>query len=259
MELVDFLIASSPVFLFVLVRTGSILLTAPVFGAFMVPMQVKMGIIIMIALILTPLTAAVELPQTLTALVLSLAGEALIGITIGLVIRFIFTGIEFAGQIASFQMGIGMASAYDPMNSAQVTVLGRMMSILTLLIFLSVDGHVMVVMALKRCFEVIPPYGLIFSGELVEGIVLFSREIFILAIKFSAPVVAILLFANISLGIIARTVPQINMFVIGFSVTILAGFVMIAMSFDVFDPMVRTAFDDMWIGVGNLITVMSRG
>jgi len=149
-------------------------------------MRVKLGLSVLIAFIITPLAGYVPLPQTLVMLVMGLAGELLIGITIGMSIHFVFTGIEFAGQIASFQMGLGMASAYDPLNSSQTAILGEMMSFLTLLIFLSVNGHLMIIMVLRKSFEVIPPYGFRLSGAFMENFILFSREIFILAVKFSA-------------------------------------------------------------------------
>ena len=256
MEITQYILANYSTFLFVLVRTGSILLAAPIFGAVNVPMQVKLGLTFVIALLLTPLTPQVAMPQTMIAVATSIAGEIMIGVTIGFAIRFVLTGIEFAGQVAGFQMGIGMASAYDPIHSAQITVLGKFLSILTLLIFLTVNGHLMVIMALKKSFDVIPPYGFTLSGGLMEGFISFSREIFILAFKFSAPVVAILIFVNVALGIMARTVPQINMFVIGFAVTIMVGFLMIGLSMPYFETAVETAFERMWQGIDNLMRAM---
>ncbi len=256
MDIVQFILANASTFLFVLIRTGSIIFTAPIFGAMNTPMQVRMGLSVLIALILTPLTAYVPMPETVFGAAVSLGGEALIGVLVGLCMRFVFTGIEYAGQVASFQMGIGMASAYDPLNSAQVTVLGKLMSIFTLLLFLSVNGHLMIIMALKKSFDVIPPYGFHLSGTLMENFIVFSREIFILAVKFSAPVIAILIFINVALGIMARTVPQLNMFVVGFAITIFAGFVMIALSMPVFETAVQGVFDRMWEDVYALIKVM---
>src|SRR4030067_3572437 len=155
MDIPHYLLANYSTFIFVLARTGSILMTAPIFGAFNSPMQVKLGLTLLLALLLTPLTPAVAPPQTLIGIMVSLAGEVLIGAAVGLAIKFVFTGIEYAGQVASFQMGIGMASADDPINSAQATGPGKPMSILTLLIFLTVNGHLTVIMALKKTLEVI--------------------------------------------------------------------------------------------------------
>ena len=256
MEITDYILANYSTFLFVLVRTGSILFTAPIFGAMNVPMQVKFGLTLLLAILLTPLTPAVALPAAMTGVIISLAGEVLIGASIGLAVKFIFTGIEYAGQVASFQMGIGMASAYDPINSAQITVLGKFLSILTLLIFLTVNGHLMVILALKKSFDVIPAYGFTLSGELMEGLIIFSKEIFILGLKFAAPVLAILIFVHIAMGIMARTVPQLNMFAVGFAVTISVGFVMILISLPVFEDAAIAAFDRMWLGIDNLMKAM---
>lgn len=256
MELVDFILANSSAFLFVLIRTGAILMAAPVFGAVNVPMQVKAGLSFLISLIIVPLVPAVPMPENAVALTLSVAGEILIGVAIGLCIRFVLSGIELAGQIASFQMGIGMASAYDPINSTQSTVLGKMMSILTLLVFLSVNGHLMMIMAVSKSFEVIPPYGFHLSSSLMEAMVVFSKEIFILALKFSAPIVAVLVFINIALGVMARSVPQLNMFAVGFAITISVGFVMLMLSLPVFESSLINVFDRMWEGVFGLLKVM---
>jgi flagellar biosynthetic protein FliR len=248
MEIMEFLLNNSSTFLFVFIRTSSILLLAPIFGAVNVPMQVKMGLSFLIALVLTPLTPFA-----------GIAGEMLLGASMGLVVRFVFTGVEFAGQIASFQMGLGMANAYDPIHSAQVTVMGRLLSIFTLLVFLSVNGHLMVISALKKSFDAIPPYGFSLSGGVMEDIVLFSKEMFVLAVKLSAPVIAILTFTNIALGIMARTVPQLNMFVVGFGVTIAAGFIMIMLSLPVLESSLMVIFDDMWEGVFQMMGAIGRG
>lgn len=249
MEIIQFLLNNSSTFLFVFVRTTAIILAAPIFGAFNVPMHIKMGLSFLVALVLTPLIPNVPMPVSAISLLLGVAGEILLGVAMGLLVRFIFTGVEFAGQIASFQMGLGMANVYDPIHSAQVTVIGRLMSLLTLLLFLSVNGHLMVIMALKKSFESIPSYGFRLNGALMEQIVLYSKEMFVLAVKLSAPVVAILIFVNIALGIIARTVPQLNMFVIGFGITIAAGLIMIMISMPLFESSMLRIFDVMWEGI----------
>jgi flagellar biosynthetic protein FliR len=155
-------------------------------------------------------------------------------------------------------MGIGMSSAYDPINSARVTILGRFLSILSLLIFLSVNGHLMVILALKKTFDVIPPYGASFGGGFMESLLVFSKQIFILAVKFAAPIIAILLFVNLAMGIMSRSVPQLNMFVIGFAITIFAGFVVLALALPAFSSSLVRVFDDMWEAVFSIMRVMGH-
>ena len=258
MDLVVLFAKNYPSFLFVLVRTGSIIMAAPIFGAFSVPMRIKAGLSLMVAVLLTPLAPKVPVPVDLVSIAIGVGGEALIGAAIGLAARFIFTGIEYAGQLASFQIGIGMASTFDPIHGAQVTVIGRMMGILAILVFLSVNGHLMVIMAIKKSFDVIPPYGFNLSAGLMEHLVLFSKETFLLAVKFSAPVIAVLVFVNIALGIMARTVPQLNMFAIGFAVTNAVGFIMLAFSMPVIAPAVSAAFDRMWEAIFGMMGAMGN-
>jgi flagellar biosynthetic protein FliR len=255
-EIADYITANTSTFLFVLIRTASILMVAPVFGALMIPGRVKMGLVFAIAMLLTPVIGYVPMPVSMVSLVISIAGEVLIGAAIGLVIRFVFIGVEFSGQLASFGMGLSMASMYDPVNATQITVIGRFMSIMMLLIFLAVNGHLMVIMALKKSFDVIPPYGFHLSGELAESMLLQSKEIFVLGVKFAAPMIAVLIFLNIAIGLMAKTVPQLNMFVVGFAVTILVGLLMLAFTLPVYETAIIAVIDEMWRGVFTIIKVM---
>lgn len=243
-------------FLFVLIRTGSILMVAPIFGALMIPGRVKMGLVFAIAILLTPVIGYAPMPASMVSLAISVAGEILIGAAIGLVVRFVFIGVEFSGQLISFEMGLSMAKMYDPINAAQVTVIGRFMSILMLLIFLAVNGHLMVIMALKKSFDVIPPYGFHLNDALAESILLYSKEIFVIGVKFAAPVTAVLIFIKVALGLLAKTVPQLNMFVIGFAITILVGLLMLAFSLPVYEAAIVAAIDEMWGGVFAIMKVM---
>lgn len=256
MEFVNLIVAHAPTLIFIFLRVGSIIMMAPVVGGVQTPMQLKLGLIIIISLIMLPLTPPVLMPANLVGLTFAVAGEVLIGITIGMVIRFIFTGVEFAGQLTGFQMGLGMANVFDPVNSAQVTVLGRLLGILTILIFLTVNGHLMVIMTVERSFELIPPYSFNLSEPLVEGVLTSAKEIFMLGLKFASPMVAILIFTNIMLGILARTVPSMNMFAIGFILTMIAGFVVLNISVLMYASTLKNLFDEMWVSVFNLMRVM---
>ncbi len=256
MDFIQYILSHTSTFLFVFIRTGAILMLVPVFSAMYVPMKVKIGLSLIISMILVPVIGYVPMPQTMFELILSIMRECLIGFIIGLAVRFIFTGAELAGQIIGFQMGLGMANVVDPINSVQITVLGKLMSIMTMLVFLSINGHLMVIMALDRSFELLPPYGLRMSGTLTEGVISLSRDIFILGVKLAAPVIATLIFANLTIGILARIVPQLNMFVIGFAVTIIAGLVTIAFSMPFFEAKMRVVIEDTWFKIFDLMRVM---
>lgn len=256
MEIADYITANMPTFLFVLIRTASILMMAPIFGALLVPARVKITLIFLIAMLLTPIIDSVPMPPSMLALALAITGELLIGMALGLVIRFVFVGVEMAGQVASFQMGLSMAKMYDPINAAQVTVMGRLMNIYMLLVFLAVNGHLMILMVLKKSFDKIPPYGFHLNDVFAETMLRHSREIFVLGVKFAAPVIAVLLFVNFAIGLLAKLVPQLNMFVIGFAITIPTGLLMVAFSMPVYKTVILKILDGMWGDVFAMLGMM---
>ncbi len=256
MNPLNYLLLHTPTFLFTVIRTGSILAVAPIFGAINVPARVKMGFVLVLTMLLTPLMADVPMPQNMLSLVLAIASEVVVGAAIGLVIKFIFTGIEFAGQFASFEMGLSMASVYDPVSASQVTVIGRLLSILTVLIFLSFDGHLMMIVALRKSFELIPPYGFTFSGPFADSLIRFSADIFIIGAKLATPVIAILTFVNIGNGLLAKVVPQLNIFVVGFALMILVGFFMLSLMLPYFITAVTGLLEGMWNNVYTIMRVM---
>jgi flagellar biosynthetic protein FliR len=256
MDFIDHIVNNAPTFLFIFSRTGAIIMLAPVFGTPMVPLRVKTGLTLLLSFVLFPIIPPVALPQNFIDLVIGLGAEIFIGATIGLVTRFVFASFEFAGQVVGFQMGLGMANVYDPINSVQITVLGKLMSILSMLVFLSINGHIMVIVALKKSFEVIPPYGFQFSGTLMSQILYMSREVFIVGAKVAAPVMGTLLLVNIGLGVGARAVPQLNMFVIGFAIAILVGFMIIGASISHYQAAMSSAFQDMWWRIFKMMEVM---
>ncbi len=256
MEYIDHIIANSPTFLFVFVRTGSIVLLAPVFGTSTVPLRLKLGLIVLLSVVLFSVVPPAPMPQDLVGLTVGLGAEVAIGAVIGLVARFVFASFEFAGQVVGFQMGLGMANVYDPINSAQITVLGKLMSIISMLVFLSINGHLMVIAALRKSFVVIPPYGFRFSGTLMEQIVYMSKDVFITGAKIATPVMGTLLLINIGLGIGARAVPALNMFVIGFAIAIMVGFMVIGLSMGFYQSVMTHAFQDMWWKIFKMLEVM---
>jgi flagellar biosynthetic protein FliR len=256
MNPLEYMLQNTPTFLFTLVRTSSILMVAPVFGAINVPGRVKMGLVLILTMLLVPLITPVPMPGNMVALTLSIISEILVGAAIGLVIKFIFTGIEFAGQFASFEMGLSMASVYDPISAAQVTVIGRLMSILTVLLFLSFDGHLMMIIALEKSFELVPPYSFSFSAPFAETLLRFSGDIFMVGAKLAAPIIAVLTLINIGNGLLAKVVPQLNVFVVGFALMIIVGFLMLTLMLPFFVEAIIGLLEGMWNNVYAILRVM---
>jgi len=220
------------------------------------PMTVKIALVGILSILLVPLVGDVPLPSGVLPLAIGLGREVLIGFTIGLATNFIFTGIEFAGHLMGYQMGLAMANVYDPSRGAQVSIIGRLLGLMAMLIFLSANGHLLIIMTIKKSFDIIPPYGFHLSEGLAAGVLGLSREIFILGLKLAAPVMAVVFFLNLTLGILAKAVPQLNMFVVGFAVVIAAGFFVLLLSLPMLQWGMEKALNQMWQGVFELVKVM---
>jgi flagellar biosynthetic protein FliR len=256
MDFMDMLLKSAPAFLFVLVRTGSIIFLFPFYRFVFFPMTVKIALVAMLSIILVPLVGAVPLPTGVLPLALGLGRELLIGFTIGLATNFIFTGVEFAGHIMGYQMGLAMANVYDPSQSAQVSIIGRLLGLMAMLAFLSANGHLLIIMTIKKSFDIIPPYGFHFSEALGEGVFGLSREIFAIGLRLAAPVMAVVFFLNLTLGILSKAVPELNMFVVGFAIVIAAGFFVLFLTLPILEGGMEKALEVMWQSVYGLLRVM---
>ncbi|MFQ5427409.1 MAG: flagellar biosynthetic protein FliR [Thermodesulfobacteriota bacterium] len=256
MDFVEMLLKNAPAFIFVLGRTASILLLFPFYRFVFIPVSVKMALVGILSIIMVPLVGSVPMPAGVLELALGLVRELLIGFTIGLATNFIFTGVEFAGHIMGYQMGLAMANVFDPASASQISILGRLTGLIAMLVFLMANGHLLIIMTIKKSFEIIPPYGFHLSEPLGDGVLTLSKEIFIIGIKLAAPVMAVVFFLNLTLGILSKAVPQLNMFVVGFAIIIAAGFVVMFLTLPLMQGAMEKAFDGMWQSVFGLVRVM---
>jgi flagellar biosynthetic protein FliR len=171
-----------------------------------------------------------------------MAGEVMIGITLGLAGRLVFAGVQLAGQLAGFIMGFAIVNVFDPITSTQVSIIAQIYYLFAMLIFLAVDGHHIFLYAIAESYRIVPPFDFHFSGELTQSIAELSKGIFILAIKAGALVITSLLMIDIGFGLVARTVPQINILIIGFPIKIAVGLISIGLALPSFARMMGTIF-----------------
>jgi flagellar biosynthetic protein FliR len=226
----------------------------PFVGGKSVPVQVKLAIAVILGIVITPtLGIAAPAPTSVVMLLFGVFKEFLIGIMIGLTAKFVFASFEMAGQLAGIQMGFSMANVLDPQTSSQLSVLAQFYNILGIFLFFSLNIHHIFISGLVKSFEVIPPYGINLSGPVFEGMLTLSSELFIVALKLAAPISIALLLANLGMGIVARTVPQLNVFVVGFPVTIGVGLVVFLFSITFISSTISSVFADMSRNVIDLI------
>ncbi|MFC7287744.1 flagellar biosynthetic protein FliR [Herminiimonas glaciei] len=215
-------------FLWPLTRIIGMISVAPLFGNVSVPARVKIGLGIMLAMIIAPTVPAMPAldPMSLQGLLI-LAQQLIIGLSIGFAMRITFAGVEMAGEIIGMTMGLGFASFFDPQTRARSSAISQFLALLTLTIYLATNLHLVVLSTLAQTFEMLPISSSFLSAGGMLEVVKWGGRIFSAGVQLSLPVVAALLITNIALGILTRAAPQLNIFGIGFPITIGVGFIMI--------------------------------
>jgi flagellar biosynthetic protein FliR len=212
-------------FVFVLVRVSSIFIAAPVLNSRAIPSQLKIGLALFLTVAMFPSAniAATTFSGGLPQLALGLGSEVLVGVAIGLMARLMMTTVQVTGQLVGFQMGFGIVNVIDPSTAEQQGVLATFLSMFGILIFLATDGHHVFFRALAESFRILDPFKFSVSATFMETLARTFQNVFVIALKMGAPLIAILLFVYTGFGIIARTVPRINLLVAGFPLTIGVG------------------------------------
>ena len=211
-----------------LCRITAFILSAPLLGHKNIPMPVKIGFALLFSIVLIP-----SLPPLPNIPLMSWAGlgiiieQLLIGIAIGLVMRVTFTVVQTAGDIIGLQMGLAFATFFSADTGTNSMVLSRLLYMLSLLIFLAFDGHLMVLELLAGTFTELPIGSVHFSPNAWDMLVRYGATIFSAGLLLALPLVASLLLINLSMGILNRTAPQLTVFSIGFPLTLLTGLVLL--------------------------------
>lgn len=233
-------------FFWVFVRIATLFFLLPFFGAKNIPIMWKAGISLIMALILFPVVPPPPaFPRTVPALLMGVASEVLLGFVLAIGVKMLFAAVELAGQFMGFEMGFNMASAMDPETGGQSTVMSRFLYLFTVLIFFSVNGHHMFIRALAASFYKVPPDSFHLTTPAVGALVKVSGDMFLLALKIAAPILIALFLSNLCLGIVARTVPQVNILMIGFPLNIFLGMILFSLVLMNLSPFLMDLFRRM--------------
>ena len=219
-------------FMFVLVRVASMLFVIPFFESRNVPVLVKVGLAMAVAWLLLPQvhTQPPSIETSPVAFVLGLVSEIVIGLIIGFLLQLLFVGIQLAGQTAGFQMGFAIANVVDPASSMQIPMLSQFLNIFALMLFLCLDIHYYFIKALMDGFEIIPFWSARLDGNIFQLLTHAVSNAFLIAVKIGAPVMVALLLTSVALGLIARTVPQMQIFIVAMPVKIVLGMLFLGFS-----------------------------
>ncbi len=213
-------------FTLILTRVSGVVMTAPIFGTSEVPMQVRALLAIAIALLVLPSQWDLNIPypETTANYLVFVGSELVVGLCLGMGVVVLFTGLEVAGQAIAQVSGLAAAEIFDPTQETNVSVFSRLLLLVALAIFVCIGGHRLVMAGLLETFRTIPPGSTALPQTMTETLVTLVAQSFALGIRAAAPLVTALLLANLVIGLIGRTLPQLNVLVIGFGLNALLTF-----------------------------------
>lgn len=217
-------------FLWVFLRVGILFFLLPLFGATGLPVMWKIGLTAVVAIVLTPVVPSPKFPETAPDVIASVVSEVVMGLSLGMGARILIGSVQLAGQFMGFQMGFSMAKAIDPQDGAQSTSLSQFLYIFTILLFFAMDGHHLFIAALAKSFYLVPPGSFVPKAPLADLLIQTGGQMFVIALKISAPILIALFLTNLCLGIVSRTVPQTNILMIGFPLNITIGLIIFGLT-----------------------------
>ncbi|HWP98598.1 MAG TPA: flagellar biosynthetic protein FliR [Syntrophomonadaceae bacterium] len=245
-------------FLLIFARLSGLFISAPIFSSKQIPVRIKIFVLVVLAGSLAFFVPA-RLPMevgTPMMFVWAMVLEILVGYTIGFVANLILAGLQTAGQLMDMQLGFGIVNVVDPQSGTQIPLMGSFTQALALLCYLGINGHYFLLQGLVDSYRLVPVLGFNMNGSFMSELVRLTANMFIIAIKVSAPIVTSVLTADISMGFIARTVPQMNVFVVGMPVKILLGLVSLLIMLPIYLWVFQVLFEGLFSSLDNTMRLM---
>tara|TARA_R110000782_G_scaffold138971_3_gene231458 strand:+ start:1825 stop:2601 length:777 start_codon:yes stop_codon:yes gene_type:complete len=226
-------------------RIAGLLMTAPIIGTRSVPVRVRISMALVITMVIFPIIPAAPQidPVSLQGALVSVQ-QIIIGVGMGLSMRVIFTALELAGQAIGQLMGLMLASMVDPLNGNQVPIIGQFYLLLATLLFLVVDGHLMMIRVLAESFTSMPIGTTGISKTGAWEVLMWTGHIITTAVIIALPALVSLLIVNLSFGVMTRSAPSLNIFAVGFPVMIILGVIIILISLNSFIPHMMNMFEE---------------
>ena len=252
------LVPKISVLLLIFVRVSAFFVTIPLFSYKTIPSQLK----IVLAFVLSWMmyyTFSIEAFTINGDYLLLVLKEAIVGLVLGLVVYIVFSAVQIAGGFIDFQMGFAMANIVDPQTGAQSPLMGQFFNFLLLLVFLAINGHHLVLDGIFYSYQFMPmdqffpKFG---DAESIEYIMKLFVAVFAIAFQMSAPIIATLFLVTLALGITGKTVPQLNIFVVGFPIKIAVGFILLITMMGVMIEVMGEVIEMGIIGMRNLMIVL---
>ncbi|OCG21321.1 MULTISPECIES: flagellar biosynthetic protein FliR [unclassified Gilliamella] len=243
---------------FPFVRILALIMVAPIFGEKEIPNRVKIGLALLIAIVL-PLPHLDDNIKIYSLIgIWIIAQQIMIGALIGFTMQLAFMTVRFSGELIGMQMGLGMATFFDPIGGPSTSVLSRLINIIALLIFLSVDGHLWLLYGISNSFDIIPIVVMPLPANGYLALIDASKLLFINGIMLALPLMTLLLTINISLGLLNRMTPQLSIFVVGYPVTLLLGLLMLTYLITTLPTFSEFIFEQIFERIANMLWYLTH-
>lgn len=250
MDLIGIIADKFGLFLIIFARVSGIFSMAPFFGSKNIPGRVKIGLALLIAAILLPVMmtkySADPVPQALLPYIGLIIMEFIVGLILGFASYLVFAAVQMAGALVDAQIGFSIVSILDPQSGMQLPLIGTFKYVLALLLFLGVNGHHVMLTALSESFQRVPINSAIAHDAVVTQITNMFSTAFAFAFKIAAPALVTLFLLEVAFGIMARTVPQMNVFIVGLPAKIIVGLFALALALPVYIMIIQIGFTDMY-------------
>ncbi|CCQ93027.1 Flagellar biosynthetic protein fliR [[Clostridium] ultunense Esp] len=258
LNIFELLFDKNEIFLLVLVRTSGIFVVSPFFSSQNVPNTLKAGFSFILSILLT-LSLDIEVEILRTTFAILIIKELMVGLIIGFISYAFFSTFYVTGQIVDMKIGFGMVNVIDPQHRVQVPVMGNFYYILAFLLLLTINGHHAIINGLIDSYKFIPIGKFTFNLDTGFFLIDILSKSFITGFKLSAPVVVTIFLTDLLLGILARTIPQMNVFVVGLPLKILIGLIVIGLSIPIFYSLTTGVFNNTIEEIYNFLNSFVKG
>jgi flagellar biosynthesis protein FliR len=252
------LLLGAPTFVLVFSRVAGILGSGPFFGGRAVPTAFKIGAALFMTLLVLPVAGhtAAQLPPSLLGMGLLVLREVAIGVAVGLLAQLVFTAVQLGGELLGLQMGFSMMNLVDPNTGTSVPVISEIYGLFAALLFFVLDAHHLFVRGIFASFELAPLGAAVVHPAVAASLAGAVGKVFVMAVELAGPVLAALFLADVALGLVARTIPQMNVFTVGFPLKIVLGLLALGMTLPLLAGILERQFGVLEVAVRQLLRGM---
>jgi flagellar biosynthetic protein FliR len=255
------ILGNADAFVLIAFRTSGLIFSSPVFGRRNIPAIAKIALIGALSYLFFTILPPGELIEynTFLGFVFTVLMELLLGVALAYITNIFFSVTFIAGHMIDMQLGFGIVNVYDPQNNTQIPMLGNLMNIILLIVFFAVNGHTRLIEILFLTFRSMPVGAITFSPQIGYAALEIFARCFTLGIMVAMPIIASGIVLEICFGLLMRTVPQLNMFVVGIPLKILVGFLMLMFTLPVFVGFSDRLFSEMFAAIERMFSTFAGG